>query len=140
MQRTLDETARLIAGGMTRREGVTLLCGSVAAALLESLRARNAGAHAAERVDELSPQVRAATATGNRVCQMRRLSTGCVKLGGGIRPFYHEGWVCPSKRCLHGYCSARKLGGLGKCGVTLAQLRHAVKIGEMKVLKGQMPK
>jgi hypothetical protein len=75
------------------------------------------------------------------VCVMPSAAvTGCVKLGGGVPPWYFEGWVCPVDSCPQGYyCSAKALGVPGKCGATAVDIRTAISKGEFKVLAGVFP-
>jgi len=72
-------------------------------------------------------------------CTMPAADAGCVKLGGGPRPYYVEGWFCPSAECVSQWCAGGALGGQGTCGVTAADLRGEIAAGRAWVLAGTPP-
>jgi hypothetical protein len=64
---------------------------------------------------------------------------GCVKIGGGLWPWYWEGWFCPTSTCSKGFCAGSTLGSPGRCGASAADIHAIVSSGEGKVLAGTLP-
>jgi hypothetical protein len=72
-------------------------------------------------------------------CPMPASNQGCVRIGGGVEPYYQEGWFCPVSSCQSGYCAGTSLGQEGRCGATAAEIRDIVLSGEGQLLAGSLP-
>jgi hypothetical protein len=125
-----DAFTRALATGVSLWQMLKMLAGAVIGGVLFA-RESSAGAGMSER---------AAMSGGAAApeCMMPTSSVGCVRIGGGPRPFYYEGWVCPASGCHGGYCAGKDLGGSGRC-TTAAEVRDIVSSGEGRVLEGSLP-
>jgi hypothetical protein len=87
------------------------------------------------------PDATAAMDAGGGVvtCTLPASASTCAELGGGVVPFYYQGWICPDPTCPNGYCAGANLGAPGRCRApTLSKIRLEVEAGTISVLDGSI--